>query len=595
MRGRPRSAMVAAIVAVVVGVVGVVPSLASPAGAAAPPVCTSPDGGGPMRVTPDCVDPDYGTPVVDSETTATDPVPHVRVSGHFAGTSARFSIYLPTGIEWEHRFYQLVYPLQDENATAESIAFGAASGAYTVQTNGGSGYRIDAAAAKFAETVAAEHYGWSGPIHGYIYGASGGSYQTIAAMENSDGVWDGAVPIVNGVPTSIPSNFFVRAFARFVLEDDAAQIADAVSPGGSGDPYAALDGVERAVLREVTRMGVPLRAWEDYRYVLGLDAPDRLLGFADTVQAMDPGYVDDFWSEPGYLGTEDSALGQMFRDARTPENETELALLSYHRHQVPTRPGFYAFDQFRDPDGALIYPQRPVNVGSSISNSVSGGGTHTGAITGKVILVDNLLDTDAFPWHGDWYGQQVRSALGRRGYDENFRLWYNDNADHIGPRTPRLIQAQGVVQQALRDVAAWAERGVTPPRSTRYQVADSQIRVPDNAAVRRGIQPTVDLTADNATRVDIAAGETVRFRARVQVPPHSGDIVATEWDFTGTGEFTESPLHSPRAALVVRDSFTYDQPGTYYPTLRVTAQRDSDPTTPFARVQNLGRARVVVH
>jgi hypothetical protein len=134
-----------------------------------------------MRVTPDCVDPDYGTPVVDSETTATDPVPHVRVSGHFAGTSARFSIYLPTGIEWEHRFYQLVYPLQDENATAETIALGAASGAYTVQTNGGSGYRVDAAAAKFAETVAANRYGWLGPIHGYIYGASGGSYQTIAA------------------------------------------------------------------------------------------------------------------------------------------------------------------------------------------------------------------------------------------------------------------------------------------------------------------------------------------------------------------------------------------------------------------------------
>jgi hypothetical protein len=594
VRRRRRSAIVAATVAVVAGVVPSLSSL-SPAGAAAPPVCASPDGGGPMWVTPDCVDPDYDTPVVDSETTATDPVPHVRVSGHFAGTSARFSIYLPTGIEWEHRFYQLVYPLQDENATAETIAFGAASGAYTVQTNGGSGYRVDAAAATFAETVAAEHYGWSGPIHGYIYGASGGSYQTIAAMENSDGVWDGAVPIVNGVPTSIPNNFFVRAFARFVLEDDAAQIADAVSPGGSGDPYAGLDEVERAVLREVTRMGVPLRAWEDYRYVLGLDAPDRLLGFADTVLAMDPGYVADFWSQPGYLGTEDSALGQMFRDARTPENGTELALLSYHRHQVPTRPGFYAFDQFRGPDGAPIYPQRPVNVGSSISTSVSGGGTHTGAITGKVILVDNLLDTDAFPWHGDWYGQQVRSALGRRGYDENFRLWFTDNADHIGPRTPWLIQGWGVVQQALRDVGAWAERGVAPPRSTRYQVADSQIRVQDNAAARRGIQHTVDLTADNATRVDIAAGETVRFRASVQVPPHAGDVVATEWDFTGTGDFTETPLRHPRPSLVVRASFTYDEPGTYYPALRVTAQRDSDPTTPFARVQNLGRVRVIVH
>lgn len=347
-------------------------------------------------------------------------------------------------------------------------------------------------------------------------------------------------------------------------------------------------------------MGVPLRAWEDYRYVMGLDAPDRLLGFADTVLAMDPGYVADFWSQPGYLGTEASALGQMFRDARTPENETELALLSYHRHQVPSRPGFYAFDQFRGPDGAPIYPQRPVDIGSGISNSVSGGGQHTGAVNGKVILVDNLLDTDAFPWHGDWYGQQVRSALGRRGHDDNFRLWYNDNADHLlgpvtGTKQARIVSYDGIVQQALRDVAAWAERGVAPARSTRYDVADSQIRVPGDAAVRRGIQPTVDLSADHAPRVDVDAGDTVRFRARIQVPPHSGDVVATEWDFTGIGDFTESRLRSPRPSLVVRASFTYDEPGTYYPALRVTAQRDGDQATSFARVQNVGRVRVVVH
>ena len=36
-----------------------------------------------------------------------------------------------------------------------------------------------------------------------------------------------------------------------------------------------------------------------------------------------------------------------------------------------------------------------VNVGSRISNSVSGGGSHTGAINGKEILVDNLLALEA--------------------------------------------------------------------------------------------------------------------------------------------------------------------------------------------------------
>lgn len=566
-----------------------------------PALCTPPGPGHPLRVTPDCVDPDYDTPVVDLETVETSPVPHVRVTGHFEGTTARFAIYLPTDIEWEHRFYQLVYPLIDENAGAETISFGAASGAYTVQTNGSGGYRVDAAAATFAETVAADHYGSEAPIHGYIYGASGGSFQTIAAMENTVGVWDGAVPIVVGVPTSIPNNFFVRAFARFVLEDDAAGIADAVSPGGSGDPYTGLDDVERAVLLEVTRMGVPLRAWEDYRYVLGLDAPDRLLGFASTVLAIDPGYVTDYWTQPGYLGTEDSALGQMFRDARTPDNEAELALLSYHRHQVPSRPGFVAFDQFRGPDGEPIYPQRPVEIGALISGSVSGGGTHTGAIHGKVIVVENLLDTDAFGWHGDWYSQQVRSALGD-AYDDSFRLWYNDNADHLlgpvtGVKQARVVPYDGIYQQALRDVAAWAERGVAPARSTRYDVVDGQVEVPGNAAARRGIQPVVELTVDHGSRVDVAAGATVRFQARIQVPPNGGEVVAAEWDFAGSGEFTPSPLPNrhPGQTVVLHASFTYDEPGTYFPALRVTAQRDGDASTPFTRVQNLGRVRVVVH
>lgn len=570
-----------------------------------PPVeCTAPEPGGPVWVTAGCVDPQFAHPVIDSETDLTAPVAHRKVAGHFEGTDVRFSIHLPPKRQWDGRFFQLVYPLQDENASAETISFGADSGAYTVQTNGGSGYRADAAAAKFSETVAAAYYRSRGrPIHGYVYGASGGSYQTIGAMENSTGVWDGAVPMVVGTPTSIPNNFFVRAFARFVLEDDAPGIADAVAPGGSGDPYAGLEPVERDVLREVTGMGVPLRAWEDWRYVLGLDDPEGLLGFAGAVQAMDPTYAADFWTRPGYLGTEQSPLGDLFRAARTAGNEWSLALLTYHRHQVPADLSFHAFDQFRGPDGQPLYPQRPVEVGSIISRSVTGGGTHTGRFDGRVIMVENLLDTDAFPWHGDWYRGRVRQALGRRA-DDHLRVWYQDNADHlIGPvdpaRTRRLVDWSGVYQQALRDVAAWAERGVAPPRSSRYEVDDSQVAVPASAGARRGIQPVVDLTVAgagaDADRVDVAAGQSVTFRARITVPPHAGRVVAAEWDLAGTGSFTPVAIGRSRQTVEVRATFTYTTPGTYFPVLRATAQRDGDPDAPYARVQNLGRVRVVVH
>jgi hypothetical protein len=659
--------------AVVLGALSL-PGLSASA-AQAPPECAQREPGGPMRITPDCVDPTYDRPVIDGETDQTSPVPHRKVTGHFEGTAVRFAFYFPAKDRWEGRFFQLVYPLQDENATAGNIGFGADSGAYTVQTSGTPGYRADAAAAKFSRTVAARYYTSGRRIHGYVYGGSGGSYQTVGAMENTTGVWQGAVPFIPGVPTSIPNNFFVRAFARLVLRDKAHRIADAVRPGGSGDPYAGLTRTERAVLTEVTKMGVPLRAWQNHRYVLGLDDPQGLLGFAPQIQSMDPTYADDFWSRPGHLGTERSPLGDLVRAARidhsaavtrvdrdaqntptrlvldtvpanpaaTPlgftayradgttrigtltgsldpaaktltlgagnapevlnalhaggrlrmDNRWSLALLTYHRHQVPARPGFAAWDQFRDAGGRPLHPQRGIEAGPAISTGVSGGGTHTGRVDGKMIMVANLLDTDAFPWHADWYGTQVEQAAGER-HDGAFRVWYNDSADHNGAHLTGLVDYTGILQQALRDVSAWVERGAAPPRSTRYRVADGQVSVPDDAARRRGVQPVIDLTAGGARRVEVRAGHPVTFTAEIRVPPGTGDVVAAEWDLTGTGRFTASQFGRPRPSVQIRRTFIYTEPGTYFPALRVTAQREGDTGTPYARIQNLDRVRIVV-
>jgi hypothetical protein len=35
-------------------------------------------------------------------------------------------------------------------------------------------------------------------------------------------------------------------------------------------------------------------------------------------------------------------------------------------------------------------------------------------------------------------------------------------------------------------------------------------------------------------------------------------------------------------------------PGTYFPAVRVVANRNGDQTSPYARIQNLARARIVV-
>ncbi|MEC0184706.1 S-layer homology domain-containing protein [Paenibacillus peoriae] len=644
-------------------------------GSPSPQECISQETGGPLWITAACIDPQYNNPVIDGEVDLTSPVPHHKVSGHFEGTDAKFNFYLPPEEQWKGRFFQKVYPLYDENAFDSHIAFGAASGAYTVQTNASSGYRIDAAAAKFSKVYAADYYDTDDYIYGYIYGGSGGSLQTIGAIENTKGVWDGAVPFVPVVPTSIPNNAFILAYANFVLGDKDLQIKDALGPGGNGDPYSSLNDMEKAVLQEVTKLGVPLRGLDG---VLSLnDLQSLLFGFGDTIKSMDSTYVEDFWNKPGYLGTEQSDLGDLFRKAKIDQlatvtqvsqgehnvpislsldnapstlprtgadytlyaadgttkigilkgsldptnkvftigsgnpdsvlsgletgaklhidNRWHLALLSYHRHQVPSGPNFYSWDQYRAADGTTIYPQRPMEIGPMIMSGVAGGGSHNGHIQGKVILISNLLDMGSFPWHSDWYSARVKNYLGE-SFDDHLRVWFNDNADHYdnGASTYTVVQYDGILEQALRDLSAWVEQGVAPAESTHYNVVDSQIKLPESAAERKGIQPIVDLLVNGTTKIYVKAGQRVTFQGKATVPSGYGKVVKTEWDSEGTGNYKELSSRTPAASVTESVYFTYTKPGTYYPALRVTAQRDGDKESPFTRVENLGRVRVVV-
>ena len=89
---------------------------------------------------------------------------------------------------------------------------------------------------------------------------------------------------------------------------------------------------------------------------------DGLLGFGGIVRRIDPTYVDDFWTKPGYLGTEQSPLGDVVRAALadvgdTPDNRWDIALRTYYRHQVPAASdGYYGFDQLSNPNGAPEVP-----------------------------------------------------------------------------------------------------------------------------------------------------------------------------------------------------------------------------------------------
>jgi len=137
---------------------------------------------------------------------------------------------------------------------------------------------------------------------------------------------------------------------------------------------------------------------------------------------------------------------------------------------------------------------------------------------------------------------------------------------------------------------------VVPPASSEFELVDGQVHVPRTAAARRGVQAVVDLTVDGSVRADVGVGEPVKFAALIEVPAGAGTIVAAEWDFDGSAEYplAEPYLDGSANRLNVRASHTYDEPGTYFPALRVTTQRQGDLDTPHARIQNLGRVRVVV-
>lgn len=278
-------------------------------------------------------------------------------------------------------------------------------------------------------------------------------------------------------------------------------------------------------------------------------------------------------------------------------NRDFLAVQTYHRHQVPG-PEFVVWDQFRNDDGTPLYPQRPMLLGPILAKGATGT-EQTGDFNGKMILVENLYDTEAFAWQADWYRARAREHLGP-GLDANFRLWMIDHANHgdfTRQRDPtHTVSYLGVLQQALRDVADWVENGVDPADNTVYELLDGQIVVPDSAARRKGIQPVVTVTANGGERAEVKAGEAVELVGIVEVPTGTGTVVSAEWDLDGEGNY---PLaagleKAGDERVEVRLSHRFTEPGTHFVTLRAASQRAGDATTPFARVQNLGRARVVV-
>lgn len=260
---------------------------------------------------------------IDADEWRDKPMRHRYVHGGFKGTEARFSFYFPPKEQYQGRFFQYITPFPDsetisQGATGEEdkIGFSLQSGAYFIETNEGGAldfakptanndptigaYRANAAAAQYSREVATKFYGGKRP-YGYAFGGSGGAYRTVGGIENTEGVWDGAVPYVLGSPMAIPSVFTVRMHAMRVLHSKLPGIIDALEPGGSGNMYARLNAEEKQALTEVTNMGFPPQSWFGYK-TMGIHG--FLVLYQGVVSADTKYFTEDFWHKPGYLGAQ---------------------------------------------------------------------------------------------------------------------------------------------------------------------------------------------------------------------------------------------------------------------------------------------------
>lgn len=430
---------------------------------------------------------------------------------------------------------------------------------------------------------------------------------------------------------------------------------------------------ELSALKEVTRLGMPLKGWWQHATLNG----GGFWAIEGVVRALDRGYADDFWTKPGYEGSEPGVQAARIRhDAQiaalagttglvlsdipagnllsadivltsgpkagqplqimkvtgdtvevstnagiTPgttvrlDNSWLIALQYYQRHQ-PVSAGEYGFRQYRNADGAPRYTQRSIAVGP-ILNASSAGSRAAGAFHGKMIMVESAMDVLAFPWSADWYRQQAKVDQGPK-LDDNFRLWYMDNADH-GPdlsayetgvgfeqlrgAIDHIVGYLGEVEQALLDLDAWVAKGAPPPATTGYHIdEDNQVQLAATAVDRHGVQPVVSLNAKAASgaspgqKVEASAGEPVAFFVNAETPSGAGKIVKVEWDFESRGKFeAHTATLRPGRAVKLKGTHSFATPGTYFSVVRVTSQRDGDIRSPFGLVQNLAAVRVIIH
>jgi uncharacterized protein YfiM (DUF2279 family) len=279
----------------------------------------------------------FGVPYIEIDELRERPSPHRFVQGGFAGTDTRFSFYFPPTDQYQGRMFQ---PLEGGHGghtvsfgggmlgeMFQRIALGARLGGYMVESNQGHigddfdpkagedptvyGHRASAESARLSKFVAAQVYG-TAPHHSYVYGGSGGGRRSPLCLENSPGVWDGAMPSTSGGEIAEHGNTkrvkagSVMSFGsmfnvqRLLGRDRIVALADRMAPGGSGNPFEGLSGHERDELASLYRQG--FARGNEFMISEPMGQMWLWTSLADDLAAADPDYFERFWTSPGYVG-----------------------------------------------------------------------------------------------------------------------------------------------------------------------------------------------------------------------------------------------------------------------------------------------------
>ncbi|KAM0275981.1 hypothetical protein ACHAQH_007199 [Verticillium albo-atrum] len=148
--------------------------------------------------------------------------------------------------------------------------------------------------------------------------------------------------------------------------------------------------------------------------------------------------------------------------------------------QLPARSGLYGFDPFRDVDGNPVYPQPQLvlSITLAISTYTSGGGSHTGNTTEKIIAINNLLIANASRGTQPGVAPRRSICLSPAHVQLPHLAW-------------QLVEVTGIYEQALRDLSAWVEEG-----NMALGMASDK-------------QPVVTLGKDDEQRMQVSVGEAV--------------------------------------------------------------------------------------